>query len=136
MEIDGKRTWRRTGGLIEGSRIEGRIEANKTKVKIIPNNPITMPKGTKMVAVVFPVNNTINNESYYKIYGNPFLSSAASPVSYKTSGNQRLALNTLMFLQGGGLEKNLIIKKKDLTLSEVVSYTGRDRIFRRQVPKT
>ena len=136
VEIDGKRTWRRTGGLIEGSRIEGRIEANKTKVKIIPNNPITMPKGTKMVAVVFPVNNTINNERYYKIYGNPFLSSAASPVSYKTSGNQRLALNTLMFLQGGGLEKNLIIKKKDLTLSEVVSYTGRDRIFRRQVPKT
>lgn len=122
--------------MIEGSRIEGRIEANKTKVKIIPNNPITMPKGTKMVAVVFPVNNTINNERYYKIYGNPFLSSAASPVSYKTSGNQRLALNTLMFLQGGGLEKNLIIKKKDLTLSEVVSYTGRDRIFRRQVPKT
>ena len=95
-----------------------------------------MPKGTKMVAVVFPVNNTINNERYYKIYGNPFLSSAASPVSYKTSGNQRLSLNTLMFLQGGGLEKNLIIKKKDLTLSEVVSYTGRDRIFRRQVPKT
>ena len=136
VEIDGKRTWRRTGGLIEGSRIEGRIEENKTKVKIIPNNPITMPKGTKMVAVVFPVNNTINNERYYKIYGNPFLSSAASPVSYKTSGNQRLALNTLMFLQGGGLEKNLIIKKKDLTLSEVVSYTGRDRIFRRQVPKT
>ena len=136
VEIDGKRTWRRTGGLIEGSRIEGRIEANKTKVKIIPNNPITMPKGTKMVAVVFPVNNTINNERYYKIYGNPFLSSAASPVSYKTSGNQRLALNTLMFLQGGGLEKNLIIKKKNLTLSEVVSYTGRDRIFRRQVPKT
>ena len=136
VEIDGKRTWRRTGGLIEGSRIEGRIEANKTKVKIIPNNPITMPKGTKMVAVVFPVNNTINNERYYKIYGNPFLSSAASPVSYKTSGNQRLALNTLMFLQGDGLEKNLIIKKKDLTLSEVVSYTGRDRIFRRQVPKT
>ena len=122
--------------MIEGSRIEGRIEANKTKVKIIPNNPITMPKGTKMVAVVFPVNNTINNERYYKIYGNPFLSSAASPVSYKTSGNQRLALNTLMFLQGGGLEKNLIIKKKNLTLSEVVSYTGRDRIFRRQVPKT
>lgn len=122
--------------MIEGSRIEGRIEENKTKVKIIPNNPITMPKGTKMVAVVFPVNNTINNERYYKIYGNPFLSSAASPVSYKTSGNQRLALNTLMFLQGGGLEKNLIIKKKDLTLSEVVSYTGRDRIFRRQVPKT
>ena len=122
--------------MIEGSRIEGRIEANKTKVKIIPNNPITMPKGTKMVAVVFPVNNTINNERYYKIYGNPFLSSAASPVSYKTSGNQRLALNTLMFLQGDGLEKNLIIKKKDLTLSEVVSYTGRDRIFRRQVPKT
>lgn len=136
VEIDGKRTWRRTGGLIEGSRIEGRIEENKTKVKIIPNNPITMPKGTKMVAVVFPVNNTINNERYYKIYGNPFLSSAASPVSYKTSGNQRLALNTLMFLQGGGLEKNLIIKKKDLTLSEVVSYTGRDRIFRRQVPKS
>ena len=122
--------------MIEGSRIEGRIEENKTKVKIIPNNPITMPKGTKMVAVVFPVNNTINNERYYKIYGNPFLSSAASPVSYKTSGNQRLALNTLMFLQGGGLEKNLIIKKKDLTLSEVVSYTGRDRIFRRQVPKS
>lgn len=136
VEIDGKRTWRRTGGLIEGSRIEGRIEENKTKVKIIPNNPITMPKGTKMVAVIFPFNNTINNERYYKIYGNPFLSSAASPVSYKTSGNQRLALNTLMFLQGGGLEKNLIIKKKDLTLSEVVSYTGRDRIFRRQVPKT
>lgn len=122
--------------MIEGSRIEGRIEENKTKVKIIPNNPITMPKGTKMVAVIFPFNNTINNERYYKIYGNPFLSSAASPVSYKTSGNQRLALNTLMFLQGGGLEKNLIIKKKDLTLSEVVSYTGRDRIFRRQVPKT
>ena len=118
VEIDGKRTWRRTGGLIEGSRIEGRIEANKTKVKIIPNNPITMPKGTKMVAVVFPVNNTINNERYYKIYGNPFLSSAASPVSYKTSGNQRLALNTLMFLQGDGLEKNLIIKKKDFSLAE------------------
>ena len=118
VEIDGKRTWRRTGGLIEGSRIEGRIEANKTKVKIIPNNPITMPKGTKMVAVVFPVNNTINNEKYYKIYGNPFLSSAASPVSYKTSGNQRLALNTLMFLQGDGLEKNLIIKKKDFSLAE------------------
>lgn len=104
--------------MIEGSRIEGRIEANKTKVKIIPNNPITMPKGTKMVAVVFPVNNTINNERYYKIYGNPFLSSAASPVSYKTSGNQRLALNTLMFLQGDGLENNLIIKKKDFSLAE------------------
>ena len=122
--------------MIEGSRIEGRIEENKTKVKIIPNNPITMPKGTKMVAVIFPFNNTINNERYYKIYGNPFLSSAGSPVSYKTITDQRLALNTLMFLQGGGLEKNLIIKKKDLTLSEVVSYTGRDRIFRRQVPKT
>ena len=136
VEIDGKRTWRRTGGLIEGSRIEGRIEENKTKVKIIPNNPITMSKGTKMVAVIFPFNNTINNERYYKIYGNPFLSSAGSPVSYKTITDQRLALNTLMFLQSGGLEKNLIIKKKDLTLSEVVSYTGRDRIFRRQVPKT
>ena len=122
--------------MIEGSRIEGRIEANKTKVKIIPNNPITMPKGTKMVAVVFPVNNTINNERYYKIYGNPFLSSAGSPVSYKTIGNQRLALNTLMFLQGSGLEKNLICKRKDFSLSEMVSYTGRDRIFRRQVPKT
>ena len=118
VEIDGKRTWRRTGGLIEGSRIEGRIEENKTKVKIIPNNPITMPKGTKMVAVIFPFNNTINNERYYRIYGNPFLSSAASPVSYKTSGNQRLALNTLMFLQGDGLEKNLIIKKKDFSLAE------------------
>ena len=136
VEIDGKRTWRRTGGLIEGSRIEGRIEENKTKVKIIPNNPITMPKGTKMVAVIFPFNNTINNERYYRIYGNPFLSSAASPVSYKTSGNQRLALNTLMFLQGSGLDKNLICKRKDFSLSEAVSYSSRERSFRRQVPKT
>ena len=107
VSVDWINYFKRRGWLISWSSV-WEINGSKNVVRITPNAPINKPKGTKMVAVVFPYGNIVSSSNYFKTFLNPNLLSESLSPSIKTMWWQyRTTGRKAIYAKSDGFEKTI-----------------------------